>query len=388
MPSVTFLLPFDHGDSFLIPPDFNWQKAIGDYETSAQWHFNSGFPESIRMPLGSPLLYELKADLPEISKVFETVKFCSNLSEPAECYILFFPIGFGVLVYHAEIQSTIDDSIPCFLEWEESAYNQSLELIVDRACKQYRQLLFHYKISEIDEAKRPAQQIEFPWIYPIFFLNNPLPNPENFKIEWQYASIEFCDYGDRKAKESIFIVASLIWQTLQVTDKLLDSYLYNLSHKLEIGGTFGIGSLVSLQASRAYCARVVDSCYTLRWTIDKKQLELLNNLNEKWSTSLWQQTINSKIDLLTVLYSQNEDNLNQRRNSSFNTVALVIAIVSTISAANDLVTFIYPSASYALPLWERLIIAFSIPAIGIIILLFLLRKPNNRNIHKGARNTK
>lgn len=378
MSTVTILFPFDHGHSYLLPPQKDWKSLIKNHllPNGDIWVTPSDidFAQEIRNPLGLPLFLKLNLEESDLSKAIKSIPFCSG---PSEAYAIFYPAGIGLLLVRAQVNASSRKRDELLLDWESKAYDGSFEGVAQRCSIAYRKLLEKNKIPEIGEADRSKLPLEFPWIYAIFFdtvrsgsINDVLTKSD---IDWFRAKILISPDVERGRVETVFIIASAIWQMLHITDTLLDKVLYDLLYKLQTKGRFestNLKSPESFRAFRAFCARIIDSCNTMRWTIIEDEIKFLNQIYSVWNTEMWQQSISSKTDLLALLYEQNQENRTESRNLFLTIVALVLTIVSTISAVLDLSKVDWSPffAFIAMPIVTTFLLAF----IGVIVVWLLL----------------
>jgi len=333
MSTITLLFPFDHGHSYLLPPETDWKKIITSSSSMPNGDVWLAFSDvfTLRAPLGSPLCLKLNPYENDIATAIKSLPFCKD---PFDASVIFYPTGIGLLVIRAQVSvSSIKQREDDFRNWEEKAYNGLFESVAQRSSLTYRKLIQKYKIPEIHEVDRSYIPIGFPWIYAIFFdnlrsgkINDVLAKSD---IDWFRANVYISPTVDKARIEKVFITASAVWQMLHITDILLDKVLYDLLYKQQAKGHFHSANFKSsedFRIFRGFCARIIDSCNTMRWTILEDEIKILNQIHSVWKTEMWQKSVGSKTDLLALLYEQNQEGRTERRNFWFTVIAFILTI--------------------------------------------------------------
>ena len=170
MSFVTLLFPFDHGYSYVLPPDFSWEKALIQLppNDNEQWSADCGFRPETNSPLGKPVVLNLGLQSPDLITAIKSIPFLSTNDE-VQASVLFYPIGISILILRGRVNVSNKQRGTSFTEWEMNAYDGLFETLAHRTSKSFRSLTQKFDIPEIYEVDRSKSPLEFPWIYAIFF---------------------------------------------------------------------------------------------------------------------------------------------------------------------------------------------------------------------------
>jgi len=388
--SITFLLPFDIGRSYILPVNFDWAAKLETLPEDDDVRLSAHqFPDDVRAPLGKPLRMEI-VDGPArkaVDKAIKRTTWCRD----ARVEVIFFPIGIAVLIVRAELGVPTGEAWHCFKEWEKGAY-ASFAPIGELARDHFTSLATRLKLPEIKDTARTPKEYDYPWIYPLFFTDGSAKIDEAAHLEciktanvevfvrWRSSQVESppLSAGNAQATrhfvESFYIIASVVWEMLNVTDTLLDTRLQELAHAQVTARVSALARMQSVRLLRAFCARALDGSHALRWTVDQDALKLLNAIHSAWDTGRWSGAVQNKLELLVLFYEQNEADLRERQNFALAAVALVIALVSTVSACSDILNVIDPSSEMIKGRLTRAGLMLSLPLLGGMLTVFFLRR--------------
>jgi len=392
--SVTLLIPFDIGRSYILPIDFDWTAELKSLpEKEAAGLSAHQFGDDVRDPLGKPVRMEILQGraLEALDEALKGTTWCSN----AKAEVIFFPIGIAVLILRADLSVSASEAWPRFEKWEKGAY-KILAPIGAIARDRYVALAKRLELPEIKESARSPKENDYPWIYPLYFTDTATEldqeahiasihtaNVEVF-IRWKNAQIKSPPLfvGDARAArrlvEAIFIVASGAWEMLNVTDALLDHRLHDMAHAQVSDKDATLGRMRSVRLFRAFCARALDGSHAFRWTVDQDTLKLLGTIQLAWDTARWSEAVQRKLELLVLFYEQSEAEQSERQNFIIAAVALVIALVSSVSACGDILNTVDPSFEIIKARAIRAAIMLSLPLFGGITTVYFIRYRRRR----------
>jgi len=200
-------------------------------------------------------------------------------------------------------------------------------------------------------------------------------------IQWKGADIGLTGSMERTDTEWIFVAASVTWQSLFIIDGLLSRRLSELDRPSPTPNAQRTDDADQLQRLRVFCKRVVDGSRAIKWTIWRDELQLLEDIHAAWSTSqAWRESIDDKTSLLVLIHEQQEAQARETTGMRVGYVALLIAIVSTVSAVADFFTFVDPEGKCLAPGWGRVLVSL-LPAIVIGIITASLLGLHRRRSH-------
>jgi hypothetical protein len=381
MTPVTLLMPFDTRCSYSMPPEFRWDKALTTDERSAGWA-PAYLPTHIQKPLGEPV--RLRIERTEALGAAEVT--AGWLRPDFELEAIFFPVGIGILFLRGRLTVKKEARWPSFGAWEPDAYAR-FEPVAQSATQSFAALAERVGLLVLRQVERGGGAPEVPWIYPLFFvepaeastsgtdvLANRSLDGAPIAIRWRGTDVGLTASADRTELEWFFVVASVTWQMLFIIDGLLSRLLAEFDHPSPRLGLQRTGGTHELRQVRLFCKRVVDGSRALQWTIARGGVELLDGIHAAWTTSQLWQSIDDKTSLLVLIHEQHQAEAREKTGTLVGYVALLIAIVSTVSAVSDLLTLLDPQGQLLTPGWKRLTAALLLPTlIGTLTFLGLHR---------------
>jgi hypothetical protein len=385
MATVTLIMPFDTGRSYATPTtDFDWDNVLTQRDRSDGWA--PAYPPSyIRQPLGKPVILDIKP-----AREFQSAEVAAGwLSHDFELKAIFFPVGIGILFLRGRLVSQGTSRWSSLPTWETGAYARFAP-VARSALKSFAELTTRVGLRALHQVDRKVDAPDFPWIYPLFFVDpttaiTDIPSVletrsldgSQIAIHWKGTDV-LAPHDDRVEVEWYYIVASVVWQSLFIIDTLLSQLLVELENPALKQHQRAGDRINELQQVRLFCKKIVDASRTLRWTISRGGVELLDGIHAAWSTSEMWQSINDKISLLVLFHEQQEAEVRESVGGLIGYVGLLIATVSTVSAVSDLFTLVDPQGQVVPIGLVRLAMAF-FPAVVFGALTYLgLRRLQRR----------
>lgn len=381
MPQLIILAPFETGAVFSVPERYDWNDALSDATRYAQWRAVS-YPSHVAYPLGAPVAWTPDAQV--VSGFAEAPPFL----EPTAVEAVMFPIGIGILVLRGRLVAATAERWSAFFRWEEGAYDR-LEPVANAARQSFVRVCEDLGVHEFTALRRPTSTT-FPWIYSLFLLDEPatdIPPAQagsgstvavdggRVDVRWRGADVRSEGEYDRTELEALFVAASAAWQTLFATDSLLASTLQTLEEARTpaIGSESGHRDLAD--ELLVFSRRVTDASRAIRWTISRQGLSLLETIHDTWGTAQMWQSIDDKAGLAKLLVEQRQQDKREHVQTLVGNLALALAVLSSVSAAADVLNLVDPSATTLGPGWPRLLAGVAAPlAIGFAILaVWLIR---------------
>jgi hypothetical protein len=385
MTAVTLIMPFDTGRSYSMPPELRWDDALTPNERSAGWA-PAYQPTHIQKPLGEPVRLRI-----ERTAALGAAEVTAGWLRPDfDLEAVFFPVGIGVLLLKGRLAVKEEARWPSFAAWESEAYAR-FGPVAQSVAQSFAALAERVGLLVLHQVERGGGAPEFPWIYPLFFvepakasidgtdvLANRSLDGAPIAIRWRGTDVGLTASADRTEIEWFFVVASVTWQSLFIIDGLLSRLLAEFDHPSPRGRTQRTGGAHELRQVRLFCKRVVDGSRALRWTIARGGVELLDGIHTAWTTSQLWQSIDDKTSLLVLIHEQHQAEAREETGTLVGYVALLIAIVSTVSAVSDLLTLLDPQGQLIPPGWKRLVVALLLPTLFGTLTFFGLHRLQKR----------
>jgi hypothetical protein len=313
MTQVTLLMPFDTGHSYTMPPDLRWDEVLTTDERGSGW--TPAYPPShIQQPLGEPVW--LRITPTEQLRAAEVA--AGWLRHDFELQVIFFPIGIGILFLRGRLVGQGGARWSSLPAWEPEAYARFAPVAL-RASEEFAKLAMRVGLRRRSQVERKVSAPEFPWIYPLFFLDPAMVSADDpevlastsldgapISIRWKGTDVRLVPSADRLELEWYYLVASVTWQGLFIIDGLLSRLLAQLDHPSPRSTAQQPNRIDELRQVRLFCKRVVDGSRPLRWTIARGGVELLEGIHSAWTTAQMWQSIDDKTSLLVLSHEQQE----------------------------------------------------------------------------------
>jgi hypothetical protein len=383
--SVSLLFPFDVGGTYVVE-----SPAVEREEMNQQWRrvlpeWNiRQFPSPYEKPLGWIATRALdRSKSPVLDSAIKAMPGI-RVDASVQAEIIIFTVGIGLLRVHAELSepaSAVHDALlrPDVTFWGSynpvisdtiDAYVKGLETATRACCGRgaSKTAVVPRRIPQLDRTSRVRRT---PFVYPLLFVANeddykatrPRDPKKRESVESADAKAEDRSYGDSKicvgwAASAIhlaattpaediernFVIALASWYGMVVMNHLVT--LRSQERFVDLAKGERRLRAQDVRAVRLAYMEAANASHPIRWTTRQRDLLLLDEIHNAWSSPRLWDIIEHRSRLLAAHYGQLEAEAGEQRTTALTILGVMLASTTLASVVADVIGLIPGRAQY------------------------------------------